>query len=364
MTTQMTAEETQKYMRNLAASTSKSVLESLEQARLHGIPMQDMREALSSTMREHLINPLTENDPTVQEFKNDPINTTKKYDRMKTIEGEYQSVTQLLIDANLMNHDRQWTDGVEPDKSKLSPDLQRAVDRYHAAHAAALKAGILAPTTSADTTTAPTETGNTPPTLMQNIKAVSAHALHMTMRSPVAEDSTFRWIMNSRMDIDAKLAIILACAPIMVAVVPITYLISQGIDKLKATAEIDRSVTETLNSPEVLQNLPLLEGPKYRELLERMGEAEATTEALECGDLKLLTHNTPETIDLQTLSTPPPLAPAIELEPGVELIRPNVQVLESWGTTSEELQEMITTERQRLAGSTGETKLKTSRSLA
>lgn len=304
MTTTMTAEETQTFMRNIAAATSKSVLESLEQARILGIPAHEMRKAISDAVSEQIVKPMTASNPAVNEYAADPVGTSEKFERMKKIEGEYLSVTHQLREAQLLDASNEWIDGQSPAMKVLSPELQRAVKRFEAARDAALKAGVLKKKSA--------ETEATEMTTMMHLRAVSKQAMHIALRSPVAEDSTFRSIMNSRVDFNWKLAIILSVAPVMVAWTPIAYAISKGINSSKAVAEVDRSVTETLNSPEVLENQPLLEGPRYTQLLEWMGDGAAEMAAIECDERKLLPYRTPDVIDLQVLTTPPELLPGVE----------------------------------------------------
>ena len=201
----MSEEETHKLIRNLAAATSKSVLESLEAARKNGIPVSEMRSAISKAMTDNLITPIKQSESAVAEYATDPTATSKKYEHMKAVEGEYRSASEVLRQAGLLDAKNKWVDGKEPDLTSLSSDSKRAVKRFKAAETAAIRLGIVE--------------GEVETTL-------SMRALRGLMRQPI--------------DFDVKLLIVLAGAPVVAASMIMYHSVRLGIKPLTMIASIAR----------------------------------------------------------------------------------------------------------------------------
>ena len=312
----------------VGAELEKAIIASAEAARKAGVPEKDYKELLEKTVRE-IFEPILQNDPIVKEYREDPVKFEETYEKMRTVEAEYQSVTQLLIDAKLMDETRRWVDGKRPKEDSLSPDLQRAVVRYDASVEAAKKIGIFE------------RDQELPPTVWENIKKVSKHLAHMTVRSPVAEDSTFRWIMNSKMDIDVKLYIVMLMAPVMVSLVVAT----RTVPATKAAAVMIKNSIAALDTMEMQ-----LKG--YAQLREEAERVDARCRVPEMADLKLLTEF-PESMVKSWVTTPEELKEAIDAEKAagnwVEEDKAEVGIGEkkvaSWGMSSADLEKMIAAER-------------------
>lgn len=276
----MSAEETQNLLRNLAASTSKSVLESLEAAKKAGIPLAEMRSAISKAMSENFLKPLTKDILAVKEYAADPTETTRKYTRLRTAEGEYRSAAEVLQEAKLLDHTNRWIDNKEPDPASLTPEQKRAVARFKSAEENAIRLGIIDGEIES---------------------RMSMRALRTVMRAPV--------------EFDIKLLTVLAGAPVAIAAVIAYQALLAGLGVAAITKSVCSSTTETLNSPEVMEGNNLLEGPRYTALLEWINEADTTLNQIETNERRLIPYNTPDIEDIILLSSPPVLeAEIVEME--------------------------------------------------